>query len=214
MASYSIVVARYNEDIAWLKPLMDHCVIYNKGPALGLKNEISLPNVGRESHTYLYHIIQNYDSLTDIVVFTQARISDHRGSNDPNYLLKMRDEAEKAGKSVPPEIHTDGRGLAYCWNSSFNLDKRCYLSIFGNPSCYKEKRIVPFKTWFENHITTPYPNPISIYPNALFAVTKKHILSRPKSYYESLIQQCDYAIKPTEAHFFERSWYYIFDGSQ
>ena len=32
----------------------------------------TLPNVGRESHAYLSHIVDNYDSLADWTVFTQA----------------------------------------------------------------------------------------------------------------------------------------------
>ena len=38
--SYKIVVARYNENIDWLDPVMNNCIIYNKGNKLNLKNEI------------------------------------------------------------------------------------------------------------------------------------------------------------------------------
>ena len=31
-----------------------------------------MPNVGRESHTYLYHIVENYDNMADWTVFTQS----------------------------------------------------------------------------------------------------------------------------------------------
>ena len=31
-----------------------------------IKNIINLDNVGRESHTYLYHVINNYNNLSDI----------------------------------------------------------------------------------------------------------------------------------------------------
>ena len=54
---YKIIVARYNEDIDWLASEMHNCIIYNKGEKLGLSNEICLPNVGRESETYLNYII-------------------------------------------------------------------------------------------------------------------------------------------------------------
>ncbi len=33
---------------------------------------IQLPNVGRETHTYLHHIVSRYDSLADWTVFSQA----------------------------------------------------------------------------------------------------------------------------------------------
>ena len=69
-----LVVARYNEDISWLNKIKNKNIkitIYNKGGNLNVKN-IKLPNVGRESHTYLTHIINNYKSLADTTIFTQA----------------------------------------------------------------------------------------------------------------------------------------------
>lgn len=50
--SYKTVVARYNEDIDWLKRDMSNCIIYNKGEPLHLDNEIMLNNVGREGHFF------------------------------------------------------------------------------------------------------------------------------------------------------------------
>ena len=64
MTKLEIVVARYNEDLEWLKkiPKEYKITIYNKGLD-DIKNIPSsatitkLPNIGRESHTYLYHMI-------------------------------------------------------------------------------------------------------------------------------------------------------------
>lgn len=70
-----IVVARYNESLEWCKPYASMCIVYNKGEALknnfGLKIR-QLPNVGRESHTYLSHIIYNWDTLNEYTVFLQG----------------------------------------------------------------------------------------------------------------------------------------------
>jgi hypothetical protein len=78
-----IVIARYNEDLSWLKniPKTIKITIYNKGinDIENMKNLekikyniIKLPNIGRESHTYLYHIINNYDNLADKTIFCQG----------------------------------------------------------------------------------------------------------------------------------------------
>jgi hypothetical protein len=96
--SYKIIVARYNEDINWLNTEISNCIIYNKGNKLNIENEILLDNVGRESETYLNYIIQNYNNLPDIVIFTQANIADHKGSNDINYLLNIKNEAKQHTK--------------------------------------------------------------------------------------------------------------------
>ena len=97
--SYKIIVARYNENIDWLNSEMANCIIYNKGNTLNIENEIPLENLGRESETYLHYIITNYDNLPQVVVFTQANISDHKGSNDVNYLINIKNEALNYSKS-------------------------------------------------------------------------------------------------------------------
>jgi hypothetical protein len=86
---FQIVVARYNEDIKWLLPYKDITIIYNKGDynlLLNKFNVIYLNNVGRESHTYLYHIINNYDNLADRTIFFQGNRSDHS-----NKILDIED---------------------------------------------------------------------------------------------------------------------------
>ena len=98
--SYKIIVARYNENIEWLNSEMSNCIIYNKGNKLNIYNEILLENLGRESETYLHYIITNYYNLPDVVVFTQARISDHKESDDINYLINIKNQALNYSKST------------------------------------------------------------------------------------------------------------------
>jgi hypothetical protein len=71
-----IVVARYNENLDWLKKIKKSkdlkITVYNKGKDDINIPYIKLPNIGRESHTYLYHIINNYDNLSDQTIFCQG----------------------------------------------------------------------------------------------------------------------------------------------
>mmetsp|Transcript_72589 Transcript_72589/g.132606 ORF Transcript_72589/g.132606 Transcript_72589/m.132606 type:complete len:442 (-) Transcript_72589:113-1438(-) len=72
--SIEVVMARYDEDIEWSDPYLHVRTVYCKDQ----KNMVSgcsalLPNVGREGHTYLYHIVKNYDKLAQWTVFTQAQ---------------------------------------------------------------------------------------------------------------------------------------------
>jgi hypothetical protein len=67
-------VAHYREDLSWLKDFSALPVaIYSKGGS----GPNELPNVGREAHTYLHHIIENYDTLADVTVFLQGDPRDH-----------------------------------------------------------------------------------------------------------------------------------------
>jgi len=74
-----VVLSHHSEDLAWLSTIPEDVSIrlYTKGPkaqpdmprAAAVQH---LPNVGRESHTYLKHIVDNYERLSDWTVFTQA----------------------------------------------------------------------------------------------------------------------------------------------
>lgn len=208
--SYTIVVARYNEDIHWLLSDISNCVIYNKGEKLSTDidvNEIMLTNVGRESETYLNYIITHYDHLPDTVIFTQANISDHRHYANIHYLYQLKGEAEKYGKSVSFLSHTNSDpNRNPCWDPEWNIkEDGSFLS-----HNYLLNRPTSFIKWFTSNIQDTYPDPIHIYCNGLFAVKKEVILCKPLAYYQYLIQYVNHHVDPIEGHFFERSWYYIF----
>ena len=72
------MIAHYNEKLDWLAPVASHAHVYHKGkdlqapPSLKLFAWEKLPKVGRESHTYLYHIVNNYEKLFEVTVFLQG----------------------------------------------------------------------------------------------------------------------------------------------
>jgi hypothetical protein len=94
-----IVLARYDEDISWLDGAhMPFTTVYDKGGEAGGEDNSgtlaalnatgrvkALPNVGREGHTFLWHVVNNYDTLADWTVFSQARapaVGYGKGSHD------------------------------------------------------------------------------------------------------------------------------------
>lgn len=228
--TYKIVVSRYTEDLSWLdeggEEVRINTLIYNKGEALGLPNEVLLPNIGRESHTYLNFIETHYDALPDVVVFSQGDVSDHShvmgGKSPLNHLLSMKDHAAIFGKSKPFVTHYNGstptddgdarsRPLNL-FDSNFNHHPGFSMATVyntGTASCTP----ITFGDWFMTFIAAEgdsYPNPINIYPNALFAVQRKLIRSRPVAFYNALAKEVGHDPNPVEGHFMERSWYYIF----
>ena len=207
--SYKIIVSRYNENIDWLSAEMNNCIIYNKGISLGISNEIMLQNVGRESETYLNYIISNYNNLADVVIFTQANISDHIKHNNScnyiNYLLNFKNEAFANDKSYPTLTHYNTKDTSP-FSKNWNLINGNYY-LEDN---YKYNQRVPFSEWFMRNIQPNYPEPLHIYHFGIFAVKKELILKKSLEYYKKLILEVNHHIDPAEGHFFERSWYYIF----
>lgn len=72
-----VIVAHNDEDLHWIHPFLKHpdvkVTIYSKGGrnlAPGLHTYTTyLDNIGQESHTYLYHIVTRYDSLSETSLF-------------------------------------------------------------------------------------------------------------------------------------------------
>lgn len=71
-----IVLAVYGDDLQWCEMYAAITTVYQKKDhgTTSSRNfhEVNLPNVGRETHTYLYHIVNNYDRLAEVTVFGQG----------------------------------------------------------------------------------------------------------------------------------------------
>jgi len=81
---------RYLRNVSTLQKLQVRFIVYNKNSNKNnsylrelLKVDIvhSLPNLGREGGTYLYHIITNYHSLANHILFSQAGVEDNTNTN-------------------------------------------------------------------------------------------------------------------------------------
>ena len=77
-----IVLSRYDEDISWSDMYSLIRTIYDKSNSSRLSpatagKVVILPNLGRESYTYLWHIVNNYDTLAAVTVFSQGSEPSH-----------------------------------------------------------------------------------------------------------------------------------------
>jgi UDP-galactopyranose mutase len=191
---YEIVVARYNENLDWLKDYLFITKIYNKGND-EINNSYKIKNVGRESHTYLYHIIQNYDNLADITFFTQGKFDDHTNLNIPYYLDC---NGFKCGP-ISNYLNIDKEGIMIHhgkWKDELDTGKI-------------RKAKLNFIDWWNKYINKPLNN-FNYVPGAIFSVKKENILKHSKEYYIELIEQIDDHVNPEEGHYFERCWKYMF----
>ena len=196
---YQIVVARYNENINYLSLFKDIMIVYNKGdtPIPSIFNSINLPNVGRESHTYLYHIIQNYDTLANRTLFIQGRIDDHKLLPIIEYFIPNN----FVGKLNKININ-------YIKSPIKHEGKYLKELISGN---MKRSKYTPYEWINKIGINISGIKDFEMVWGANFCVSKELIHRKPKSFYEDIIKYVHYHINPEEGHFFERAWYLIFN---
>ena len=198
---FQIIVARYEEDIAWLLPFKNITIVYNKGTDDSILNKfetIYLNNYGRESHTYLYHIITNYDNLADKTIFFQGKINDHK-------ILDIEDYFgidSIIGKFDNIEINKLKK----------KIDHYGKYEKFVKDGTMKVCNYTPYE-WLVNIIGINLDNINSskVIWGANFSLSKDIILSKPKIFYQNILRYINYHKNPEEGHYLERSWYLIFN---
>lgn len=194
-----LVIAHYIENLNWLRnlPAGLATTVYTKGPDEQSEHKATfLPNVGREAHTYLHHIVNRYDSLAEWTIFCQGRPFDHAfdfkktlrefvanpdtiSPTGFRWLGHLIDTDDKQGHRLfrPWSKNEDGRGLDL---------NRFHLALFG----------------------TDGPEQYTFMLGAQFAVQRSVIRQKPVLFYEQAL-----AIStsfPDAAHCYERSWDRVF----
>ena len=158
--SVECVIARYNEDLSWLKELKNKKItIYNKGKDDISYDSIKLPNIGRESHTYLTHIIQNYNNLADITIFTQGNPFTH----SPDFIELVKDPSLFEPIQPLTAYYSPPFENARDINKKYILEKKLYLDGFPPKIVLNKSKEV----WIKNHkIYVEYYNKdgVALYP--------------------------------------------------
>ena len=226
-----VVIARYKENVSWIYDAfgdLDANVtffVYNKGGDVEvLKEQIApfkekvvieeLLNVGRESHTYMYHIVKYYKQYTSrttpvadepYVLCCQGHIDDHEELVDLPTIRSMVADAKIYRFSKSTAIaHWFGRNSAI---PEFKI-RRWRGEIVEN---------VPetFGQWFEKHVTDKYcfPRKALWWACAIFCFKSTILATKPLAYFKDLLEQIGKTRNPEIGHFFERSWLYILTNS-
>lgn len=207
-----MVVAHYHEDLSWISDVLSACpdmrvYVYDKGAPAPSENappdppdsrviHATLPNVGRESHTYLHHILHHYGGgLEDFIFFTQGAPFEHR-SRAEVFDAFLKSTAPIYPRAQPHIIFADWKLTEPGWNA------RDSGGTIGD--------------WWQHCFQEPMP----VFPrggpkvmwNGMFVVRRDRILSRPKAFYERLIRTVEHDVNPEEGHFMERAWGNIFMG--
>jgi hypothetical protein len=150
-----IIIARYNENLEWIniEPFNRHpIIVYNKSnnddfSKNNVTQVINLPNVGREMHSYFYHIIENYDKLSDVTIFLP-------GSADlPNKFERS--------KNVVKTVEETNNTVFSCTNdenfveNNYNFEIDSYLSTNENNKNNDDAKIKlnenrPFGKWYNS----------------------------------------------------------------
>jgi hypothetical protein len=211
-----IVVARYNESLSWLDEYpfnQFEYIVYNKGDnndfvKTNVKNIIKLNNVGRCDHTYLYHITENYNNLSNIVVFFPGSL------NMENKKIK----ATMILNNIINSNYTNAYFIGNYYNSVREKYKNFELSHHkcGYSENYNKNqetilnrcKIRPYGMWYNYFFGNTPAHWVAL--SGVFSIDKKDIIQNSVNKYIVLKNIISNHSNPEAGHYIERSWGKIF----
>ena len=209
-----IIVSRYNEDLSWTLEYPFHLfkyTVYNKGPNIDFEKShvskiITLPNVGRCDHTYLYHVVNNYSNLANVTVFFPGSINQSRKKNNAVQLLLQI---------------LSNKNAVFIGNSSQNIKKQFESFTLENWVCTDPKNakinpeskllpseIRPYGKWFQHYFGNIKVTHWCVY--GIFSINKYDIVKHKKERYQRLLETVETHSNPEVGHYLERSWVAVF----
>jgi hypothetical protein len=193
-----IVFASYNDDKQFLEKYFPNIekIIYEKSDQenykqkiINSKNQLKisdfinkindnyflLPNIGFCSHTYLYHIISNYEKLADITIFIAG-----------DCLMEFGPKLETIKK-------INDLGVNKMLEDFINLSEEIGKFPPGYPNIKSSKKewVNRFKNYYKDIFEEECPTLFTPAIDSTFAATKEAIQRRPRSFYENAIKYID-----------------------
>jgi hypothetical protein len=206
IANVLVVVARYREDVAWTAALPYPVLVYDKSGAQG---DHALPNIGRETHTYLTHIVRHYPHFADYTAFVQGDPFGHMGECATVNTLAAR---------IEQNIRLERRFTGFA-------DFKLKCDRLGRPHDMADPTLagkwkgfgkdIPVGRVYQALFAGPMPNTIVVpAPAGMFFVAKPAILARPLAFYQSALQLIENDPEDAEntGHAFERLWHIVFNA--
>jgi hypothetical protein len=216
MENINIIVSRYNEDLKWTleEPFNSFkYIVYNKGINDNFEKSnvvkiINLENVGRCDHTYLYHIVTNYDKLSKITIFFPGSLNiENKKQRAINILKKIKNNNYNNALFIG-EYSSD----IYEIFKDFKLDNWSASNnenfIINNENKLDPCLLRPYKKWYRYYFGNIKANFFCYW--GIFSIDKRDIIQHSIKRYIILLNQLSNSSNPEVGHYIERSWGVIF----
>jgi hypothetical protein len=213
-----MVVAVYEEDLSWLKDIPSdfytQMILYNKGSpkdfSLPKTRIVDIPNYGRDGYAYLYHVVENYDTLADITFFFQGSTMSNEGKKQ--FFNAITEHLKNKKQSCIPCMkgsYDTNHAMKFFIDTHLNTNP---ANRTKNPeTSLTPARDRPLGSWFNKRFPGETIECVSYL--GILAVSKEDILKRPRSFYEGLLEELSLE-NPEVAHYTERTWIHIFSVSE
>lgn len=196
-----VIVAAFSRDYnCWVSKLNPDIkvTVYRKGTNLNISNEIFIPkNIGRDVHTFFYHIVNNYNNLSEYTFTAQDYFEDHVH----NYVDIMNGNILTIQTNAVQDFNE-------CWFFCSQYGGKLTCDKNGYPHHGELNIEIVWNQLFK----TTCPDYIKFTPTGHFCATREHIQKRPISFYKKIIhiletnEQAPWVIERLEPYIFDLNY--------
>lgn len=191
------VISRFNHNLAWLADYSVDFVLYDRSDK-PLENAIVVPNIGSDLWDKLGFIIDNYDHLPEVAVYTKANLFDYI---KPREFEKIKDN-QTFTPILSQDHHTYEPICRYNNQIYEEINNGWYLAAHPPKSITAANDLIRLL----GIVGQPY---VQFAPGSNYILPKKTILKHPKAFYEKLRSYIDWDVYPGECMIIERGLYNI-----
>jgi hypothetical protein len=184
-------------------------------PLHAIKSVQRLPNVGRESHTYLHHIITNYESLPELLLFLPGNSLTHpwRVNTTKELLRRVSHIGGACCKRNDDADAADGPLLDFKVDHWTCTDpQNLVLNTDGSMQTARHR---PLRQWVSHHFgveavrwAEKRRRPSTCY-NGVLAVHRSQIQLWPVAVYQKILTELSEHHNPEVNHYMERLWMWL-----
>lgn len=208
------VLSRFEHDISWLVDYTDDYVLYDRSES-PIEGSIVVPNIGSDIYDKLSFIIDNYDSLPEVAVYTKANLF--------KYITKEEFDLVKDNKTFTPLLTQNHKEVLQDANMPepdkpfsfyedgmyYELNYPAYLKVHSTKN--------PIWCSLDTYYSFPLVEKLGIKdikyipfaPGSNYILPKENILKHSKEFYQDLRSYLEWDRYPGEAMIIERGLYLL-----
>lgn len=193
-----IVIAAYDRNLDWVHKIYGDIksTIYRKGnnkhhQIFGRGIEIQInPNIGRDVHTFFFHLHERYDTLSEYTIFSQDDPFDHWG----NIIDITNGSHNDFSKFCTLDINNGYFGfhnnkIGTMWSmqrSNIGIGNVLYCHKNGAP--HDTNLHIDLDQYWKSIFIGKSPGTYEFIPGGHFILTKSHAQLRSRNFYKNICQ--------------------------
>lgn len=187
------VISRYNNDLSWIPDGSDF-VLYDRSdiPLIGAN---VVPNRGSDIHDKFSFIIDNYDNLPDVAIYTKGNLL--------KYITPEEFELVKDNREFTPLLtqHHETDGIVNYYENGMYYEINNYFYLHPHPAKYAREIIDHFRMYRRDYN--------GFAPGSNYILPKENILQHPRELYQRLRSYLEWTVYPGDAQLLERNLWYL-----